>query len=132
MKIVILDGYTENPGDLSWEGFEKLGELCVYDRTGCEEEVIRRIAEILNKFREYRITVEGHANPVLGTAREENETLKPLSLARAQFVIEHLVGYGVSRGRLSPIGRGGTRTVARAQDQDNSWKNRRVEFLLIK
>ena len=25
MKIVILDGYTENPGDLSWDGFEKLG-----------------------------------------------------------------------------------------------------------
>lgn len=33
MKIVILDGYTENPGDLSWEGFENLGELTVYDRT---------------------------------------------------------------------------------------------------
>jgi glycerate dehydrogenase len=32
MKIVILDGYTENPGDLSWEGFEALGELTVYDR----------------------------------------------------------------------------------------------------
>ena len=27
MKIVILDGYTENPGDLSWEGFAALGEL---------------------------------------------------------------------------------------------------------
>ena len=33
MKIVILDGYTENPGDLSWEGFEALGDLTVYDRT---------------------------------------------------------------------------------------------------
>lgn len=33
MKIVILDGYTLNPGDLSWEGFEKLGDLTVYDRT---------------------------------------------------------------------------------------------------
>ena len=33
MKIVVLDGYTENPGDLSWEGLEKLGELTVYDRT---------------------------------------------------------------------------------------------------
>jgi len=33
MKIVILDGYTENPGDLSWDGFEKIGELTVYDRT---------------------------------------------------------------------------------------------------
>lgn len=32
MKIVILDGYTENPGDLSWDGFEQLGELTVYPR----------------------------------------------------------------------------------------------------
>ena len=33
MKIVVLDGYTENPGDLSWGELEKLGELIVYDRT---------------------------------------------------------------------------------------------------
>jgi len=32
MKIVVLDGYTENPGDLSWEGLDALGELEVYDR----------------------------------------------------------------------------------------------------
>ncbi|NLA97075.1 MAG: D-2-hydroxyacid dehydrogenase, partial [Spirochaetales bacterium] len=31
--IVILDGYTENPGDLSWDGFAGLGSLTVYDRT---------------------------------------------------------------------------------------------------
>ncbi len=36
MKIVVLDGYTLNPGDLSWEGIEKLGELTVYDRTAAE------------------------------------------------------------------------------------------------
>ena len=33
MKIVVLDGYTENPGDLSWEGLEAIGSLTVYDRT---------------------------------------------------------------------------------------------------
>jgi glycerate dehydrogenase len=33
MKIVILDGYTENPGDLSWDGFKNLGDLLVYDRS---------------------------------------------------------------------------------------------------
>lgn len=33
MKIVVLDGYTLNPGDLSWEPLEKLGDLTVYDRT---------------------------------------------------------------------------------------------------
>lgn len=44
MRIVILDGYTENPGDLSWEGFERLGELTVYDRTPAEL-VSERIGE---------------------------------------------------------------------------------------
>ena len=52
MKIVILDGYTENPGDLRWDGFEKLGELAVYDRTP-PDKIIERIggaeAVITNK-----------------------------------------------------------------------------------
>lgn len=62
MKIVVLDGFTLNPGDLSWEGLQQLGELVVYDRTPADE-VIERInnaemvltnkviltAEILNK-----------------------------------------------------------------------------------
>ena len=33
MKIVVLDGYIENPGDLSWEPLGELGELTIYDRT---------------------------------------------------------------------------------------------------
>ena len=37
MKIVILDGYTANPGDLSWDGLRELGELSVYDRTVPDE-----------------------------------------------------------------------------------------------
>jgi len=37
MKIVVLDGYTENPGDLSWAELEKLGQLTVYDRTAYGE-----------------------------------------------------------------------------------------------
>ena len=47
MKIVVLDGYTVNPGDLSWEGLAALGELTVYDRTppNDEEEIIRRIGD---------------------------------------------------------------------------------------
>ena len=41
MKIVILDGYTANPGDLSWKELETLGELVVYDRTSADETVAR-------------------------------------------------------------------------------------------
>ena len=50
MKIVILDGYTENPGDLSWDGLRAFGELTVYDRTPYETaEIVNRIggAEIV-------------------------------------------------------------------------------------
>ena len=41
MKIVVLDGYTLNPGDISWEGMEAFGELTVYDRTKAEDVVAR-------------------------------------------------------------------------------------------
>ncbi len=41
MKIVVLDGYTLNPGDISWEGLEAFGEVTVYDRTKAEEVVAR-------------------------------------------------------------------------------------------
>lgn len=47
MKIVVLDGYALNPGDLSWQGFEAFGEVTVYDRTSFtdKEEIIERIGE---------------------------------------------------------------------------------------
>lgn len=41
MKIVILDGYTANPGDLSWDGLKAWGEVEVYDRTPASETVAR-------------------------------------------------------------------------------------------
>ncbi len=51
MKIVILDGYTENPGDLSWDAMAALGDLTFYDRTDVNntQEIIDRakVAHIL-------------------------------------------------------------------------------------
>ena len=41
MNIVILDGYSANPGDLSWKELEELGTLTVYDRTKSDETVAR-------------------------------------------------------------------------------------------
>lgn len=43
MKIVVLDGYTLNPGDLSWSGIEQFGEVVVHDRTA-PEQTMERIA----------------------------------------------------------------------------------------
>lgn len=42
MKIVVLDGYTLNPGDLSWNALQQLGEVSIYDRTS-PDEIISRI-----------------------------------------------------------------------------------------
>ena len=48
MKIVILDGYAANPGDLSWNALRDMGELTVYDRTMPEDTVVRATgAEII-------------------------------------------------------------------------------------
>ncbi|MGE4282384.1 MAG: D-2-hydroxyacid dehydrogenase [Clostridia bacterium] len=44
MKIVVLDGYTLNPGDLTWERLEKLGEVKVYDRTPTDK-ILERIGD---------------------------------------------------------------------------------------
>jgi len=61
MRIIILDGYTENPGDLSWEGFEKIGDLTVYDRTP-KEKIVERIGNaevvITNKTPISRETID--------------------------------------------------------------------------
>lgn len=40
MKIVVLDGYTLNPGDLSWEGIAQIGEMKVYDRTDFDPGIV--------------------------------------------------------------------------------------------
>ena len=45
MKIVILDGYTTNPGDISWAPFEALGELITYDYTA-PEEIFERLSGV--------------------------------------------------------------------------------------
>lgn len=54
MKIVILDAYAANPGDLSWDEFVALGELTVYDRTA-QEDAAARIGDaevvFINKVR---------------------------------------------------------------------------------
>ncbi len=53
MKIVVLDGQTLNPGDLSWDCIKNFGDLTVYDRTNGEDLAIQRIGDaeivILNK-----------------------------------------------------------------------------------
>ena len=64
MKIVVLDGYTENPGDLTWDSLSNLGELTVYDRTSYTESpvIAERIGEaeivVVNKTPVSRETID--------------------------------------------------------------------------
>ncbi|MBP3895019.1 MAG: D-2-hydroxyacid dehydrogenase, partial [Mogibacterium sp.] len=64
LKIVVLDGYCENPGDISWAPLEVFGELTVYDRTSYEESglIAERIADadvaVMNKTPISRETID--------------------------------------------------------------------------
>ena len=68
MKIVVLDGYTENPGDLSWKQLEEFGECVVYDRTSYEESplIAERIGDaeiaVINKTPISKKTMEACPN----------------------------------------------------------------------
>jgi len=99
--------------------------------------VLSRIAEILKKYDSYSVRIEGHAVRVNwqdeeSGEQEEREELAPLSLARAESVRDALIELGVNPGRLSTAGLGGRDPVVPHSDLENRWKNRRVEFILIK
>jgi flagellar motor protein MotB len=95
--------------------------------------VLRRIAAILNKFRDYKVMVEGHANRTqLDNEQEELSELQPLSESRAKAIVTRLTEFGVNQNRLSSVGMGSTKPVATFEDRNNWWKNRRVEFILIR
>ena len=68
MKIVILDGYTENPGDLSWDPIAQFGDLTIYDRTSYTESplIVERIGDaqiiVINKTPISRATIDSCPN----------------------------------------------------------------------
>ncbi|MCR5724946.1 MAG: OmpA family protein [Treponema sp.] len=91
-------------------------------------ELFDAVAEILQRYREYNITVEGHANNVSGTEREHREELLPLSQKRAETVKRELVKRGIPAERMVAVGRGSEVTIS--TKPEDWWKNRRVEFIL--
>lgn len=100
-------------------------------------QTLRRISEVLDKFPQYRITIEGHAVRVFWSnqergEREEREELGPLSEQRAKTVKGALMTLGIAGDRMSTIGMGGTQPIVAHSDLENRWKNRRAEFILQK
>ena len=98
---------------------------------------IGRLAEIFKKYSQYKITIQGHANLVnfdnpARAKKEQEEELIPLSKARAEAIKKALIGQGIDASRISTIGIGAAEPVVPFSDLDNRWKNRRVEFILVR
>ena len=95
--------------------------------------VLKRVSQILKKFKDYNVTIEGNANNISGTQREETSEVLPLTQARAEFILNWLNEKGgISKSRLSAVGNGSRSPLVSMKDVDNRWKNRRVEFVLVK
>ncbi len=98
MKIVVLDGYTLNPGDLSWEQLEKLGGLTVYDRTPIDEIIARaQDAQVLltNKTPLNAATI--HQLPDLryiGVLATGYDVVDDISAAKQGITVTNIPSYG--------------------------------------
>lgn len=107
MKIVVLDGYTENPGDLSWAPLEALGDVTIYDRVALddEDEVIRRLdgAEIavVNKASVTRRVLESCPNLKLITVMATGYNVVDIACAKEKGIpvcnVPNYGGYSVSQ-----------------------------------
>jgi flagellar hook assembly protein FlgD/outer membrane protein OmpA-like peptidoglycan-associated protein len=100
-------------------------------------DTIRRLAEIFKKYSKYKIVVEGHANLVnwnnAAKAKiEQEQELIPLSKARADAIRLALIAQGIEPTRITTVGIGAAKPLVQFSDVDNIWKNRRVEFVLIR
>lgn len=85
--------------------------------------VLREITQYLAKNKTIRLSIEGHTDDV-GTDEYNNR----LSQQRATAVLEHLVGLGVDRRRLSAKWFGKTKPILAESSDEAHAKNRRVEF----
>lgn len=93
MKIVILDGYTENPGDLSWAEMEKFGELVVYDRTPVND------AAVIERIRDADV-VYTNKTPVSRAAIESSPNLKFIGVLATGY---NIVDVAAAKERGIPV-----------------------------
>ena len=92
-RIVVLDGYTLNPGDLSWERLAEYGELTVYDRTGEDDE------RIIERARKTEV-VFTNKTPL---ARRTIESLPELRYVGILATGYNVIDLGAATGRNIPV-----------------------------
>jgi flagellar hook assembly protein FlgD/flagellar motor protein MotB len=122
---ITFKAYTDDYVDVPTEAAEK------------NQWVLGRLAACFKKYSTYDIQIEGHAvseyyyDPARAK-KEQEEELLPLSQKRADAIKVALIGLGIDASRISTVGVGGARPIVPFSDLVNRWKDRRVEFILIK
>ncbi|MBQ9565225.1 MAG: D-2-hydroxyacid dehydrogenase [Synergistaceae bacterium] len=94
MKIVVLDGYTENPGDLSWDGLKALGELKVYDRVSYAES-----PEIAKAIGDAEIAIT-NKTPISKTTMDQCPNLKFIAVLATGY---NVVDYAAAKEKGIPV-----------------------------
>ena len=79
MKIVVLDGSPENPGDLSWTPIEELGEVTIYDLTNPKDE-----AEIIDRINDAEIVIT-NKTPITKKVLEACPTIECICVLATGF-----------------------------------------------
>ena len=107
MKIIVTDGYVENPGDLSWAPLEALGEVTYYDRIGLtdEDETIRRIGDaeiaVINKAPVTRKVIDSCPNLKFITVMATGYNVVDVAYAKEKGIpvcnVPNYGGYSVSQ-----------------------------------
>ncbi|MBN2535184.1 MAG: gliding motility-associated C-terminal domain-containing protein [Spirochaetales bacterium] len=98
---------------------------------------LKKAAEIYKKFPQYKVGLEGHALNIYlhkgeKAIEKEEKVLVPLTKNRATTVQNALVKEGIEKDRIELKWFGGKNPIVSVEDRKIYWKNRRVEFLLIK
>lgn len=112
--------------DADKESFDSL----TAEQNTSNSETLDEVAEQIKAHPTATVVVEGYANNVSNTEKENTEELVPLSQKRAEVIVELLVQRGIDREILSAKGMGGSNPIAKWDDNANWWKNRRVEFII--
>ncbi|MDN3666472.1 D-2-hydroxyacid dehydrogenase [Algibacter miyuki] len=100
MKIVVLDGYTLNPGDLSWEAVEAMGELIVHERTAFNQEIIIKTigdadAVLTNKTPLSKAVIESVPNlKYIGVLATGYNVIDVAAAKQADIVVSNVPIYG--------------------------------------
>jgi outer membrane protein OmpA-like peptidoglycan-associated protein len=109
------------------------------DKVKMNRKTLRAIARLLKRYPDYKLQIEGHAlmpkskiNNKKAFNEENNNVLIPLSRERAEAVKKELVDMGCDPSKIVTVGHGATYPIVPHNDMANRWKNRRVEFYLIK